>query len=125
MPDIDGLVERFAELGYVDDRAFGEMRAAAMARRGLGARRVSQALRFAGVEEADTQARAPEIADRRVETALAFAKRTRIGPFAAEEADRPKREKQIAAMVRAGHDFSLSRRIAEMKPDEDITMLEE
>ena len=30
MPDIEGLVERFANLGYVDDRAFGEMRAAAM-----------------------------------------------------------------------------------------------
>ncbi len=125
MPDIGGLVERFAELGYVDDRAFGEMRAAAMARRGLGARRVSQALRFAGVEEADAEALAPEIDDRRVETALAFARRKRIGPFAAEEADRPKREKQIGAMVRAGHDFSLSRRIAEMKPDDDISLLEE
>ncbi|MBW4329745.1 RecX family transcriptional regulator [Stakelama sp. CBK3Z-3] len=125
MPDIDALVERFAELGYVDDRAFGEMRAAAMARRGLGARRVAQALRHAGIEEDDADALAPEIGERRVETALAFAKRKRIGPFARSQPDRALREKQISAMVRAGHDFAIARAIVGMEPGEDTQFLHE
>ena len=85
---------------------------AAMARRGLGARRVAGALREAGIDEDDAEAIAPAIADRAVDAALAFARRKRIGPFAHRR--RPigrLREKQIAAMLRAGHRFDLARRI--------------
>src|SRR5688572_19053227 len=52
-PPIALLVARFAELGYVDDRAFAEARAGALLRRGYGERRVEQALRAAGVGEED------------------------------------------------------------------------
>jgi regulatory protein len=121
--DAAALADRFAELGYIDDRAFAEARARAMGRRGLGGRRVSQALHFAGVERPDLEAIAPEIADRKVETALEFARRKRIGPFAAVEADRVVREKQIGAMVRAGHDPQLARTIARMAPGESCEML--
>ena len=48
--------------------------------------------------------------------ALRFAERRRIGPFAAAEADRPAREKAIAAMVRAGHSFELARAVTAMAP---------
>ncbi|TDN84636.1 regulatory protein [Stakelama pacifica] len=125
MPDIEGLVERFANLGYVDDRAFGEMRAAAMARRGLGARRVGQALYQAGIDGADAEALAPEIAERRVDSAIAFARRKRIGPFSAVFQEREVREKHIAAMLRAGHDFAISRAIAGLQPGEDTQFLYE
>src|SRR5437870_2444938 len=67
------LAEKLAGLGYIDDRAFGEARASAMARRGLGGRRVSQALRQAGVGEEDSAAIAPAVEKRAVEAALAFA----------------------------------------------------
>src|SRR3954463_3793690 len=52
-PPVAQVTERFAELGYVDDRAFAAGRAASLARRGYGERRVVQALRAAGIEEAD------------------------------------------------------------------------
>jgi regulatory protein len=117
-PDADpaALAEKLAELGYIDDRAFGEARAAAMGRRGLGKRRVTGALRHDGIDEADSAAIVPAVEDRAVETALAFARRKRIGPFALVQAERPEREKHIAAMIRGGHDFSLARRIASMAP---------
>ena len=118
--DPDALAEKLAELGYIDDRAFGEARAAAMGRRGLGKRRVTGALHQAGIVEADRDAIVPAVEDRALETALAFARRRRIGPFAAVRAERPEREKQIAAMIRGGHDFTLSRRIASLGPGEDI-----
>ncbi|MFD0945745.1 regulatory protein RecX [Sphingomonas canadensis] len=117
--DPAGVAERCAELGYVDDRAFAEARAASMGRRGLGARRVSQALRFAGIEEEDAAVVAPMVeADSRA-SALAFARRRRIGPFAREGGDPRMREKQVAAMVRAGHAPALARAIARMEPGED------
>lgn len=114
------LADRLAELGYIDDRAYGEARASAMGRRGLGQRRVNGTLQAAGLAEDDRAALAPDIAARSLDTALAFARRRRIGPFAEVAADRPQREKQIAAMIRGGHDFALARRIAQMAPGEEI-----
>lgn len=118
------IAEKFAELGYIDDRAYGEAKANAMARRGLGARRVAGALHQARVKGEDAEAIAPGIAERAVETALAFARRKRIGPFATDVADRELREKQIGAMLRAGHAPTLARRIASMTPGDDLTDLD-
>ena len=116
------IAERFAAQGYVDDRAFGEARAAAMARRGLGARRVQGALRAAGIVGEDADAIAPAIADRAVAAAVAYARRKRIGPFAASTPDRSQREKQLAAMVRAGHGFDLARRILAAVPGDEAAL---
>ena len=112
--------ERMAGLGYVDDRAFAEARAAAMARRGLGARRVADEFRASGIDGADVAALTPDVDARSCVAALTFARRRRIGPYGSAVVDRPAREKQIAAMLRAGHGFSLARRIAAMDPDDDF-----
>lgn len=120
--DPAAIAERFAALGYVDDRAFGEARAAAMARRGLGARRVAGALRAAGVAGEDADAIAPEIADRAAASAIAYARRKRIGPFASAAPDRDARERQIVAMVRAGHDFDMARRLIAIAPGDDAAL---
>ncbi|UZK69362.1 RecX family transcriptional regulator [Sphingomonas sp. S1-29] len=115
-PAIDALVERIAALGYIDDRAFGEARAAALTRRGFGARRVAMALQQAGVGGEDAVGIVPQAEEKAVESALSFARRKRIGPYAREAAERPGREKHMAAMIRAGHAPALSRRIAAMQP---------
>ncbi|WP_447728773.1 regulatory protein RecX [Sphingomonas koreensis] len=117
------IAERFAELGYVNDRIYAESKASAMARRGLGARRVNDALRHAGVQERDAEAVAPQVAERANETALAFARKRRIGPFAEAQADRDRVAKQVAAMVRAGHAPNLAWKIARMNPGESVEPL--
>lgn len=121
--DPAAIAERFAELGYVNDRLFAEAKASEMARRGLGERRVSEALRHAGVKGDDAEAVAPRIAARRGETALAFARRRRIGPFAAAPADRTLIVKQVSAMVRAGHSPGLAWAIARMAPGDSLEAL--
>jgi len=118
--DPQALAERMAGLGYIDDRAWAEAKASSLARRGLGERRVADAFRQARIAEEDAEAVAPGVQARAVESALAFARRRRIGPFAEAPADRPLREKQIAAMVRGGHAFALARRIADMAPGDEI-----
>lgn len=116
--DPAALAERMAGLGYVDDRGFAAARAAAMGRRGLGARRIAGALRQAGIVEEDAAEVAPAIAADAGRSALAFARRRRIGPFASVPADRAGRERALAAMLRAGHDLDLARRIVALAPEE-------
>lgn len=117
-PDLSAMVERFADLGYVDDKAFAEGRARSLGGRGFGKGRVRQALYAAGIGEEDA-ASAHDIADEsRWSAALRFAQKRRIGPWAAELADRPGREKAMAAMIRAGHDFAAARIIASAPPGE-------
>src|SRR4051812_45217950 len=75
--DVAALAQRMADLGYVDDRIYAESKAAALGRRGFGARRVTAALREAHVEQSDADDLAPAIAERAAEAALTFARRKR------------------------------------------------
>lgn len=114
----EALVERLAELGYVDDRAYAAMKASSLSRRGYGARRVAETLRAAGIGEeegapakAQSEAEAWDAADR-------FARRKRIGPYAAQAPDPKQREKWIAAFLRAGHGMGVARRWVDARPGE-------
>jgi regulatory protein len=113
---VERLAERLAALGYVDDRAFAASRAASLARRGYGERRVRGALAAAGISEEDG-AEAREQARRDAwKAALRFAERRRVGPFAPMEPDRHGREKALAAMLRAGHPLDIARRLVSAEP---------
>lgn len=118
-PAPEALADRFAELGYIDDRAFAEARAASMARRGLGARRVRDAFRRDGIGQEDAEAVTPAIDARAADAALAYARRKRLGPYAAVAPEREMLARQLAAMARAGHAYPLARRILDMTPGEE------
>ena len=115
---IDALVDRFVELRYVDDRSYGETKAKSLERRGYGVRRVDQALMAAGIE-ADVREDIRSEVDEG-EAALAYARRKRIGPFAAEPPGPELRQKQFAAMVRAGHPFDRVRAILGAETEADL-----
>jgi regulatory protein len=115
-PAVATLVERFAGLGYVDDRAFASARAGALLRRGYGARRVDQALRAAGVEGEDGDPAREQAKEGAWAAALRFAERRRLGPYAAGAPDRGAREKALGAMIRAGHPMAMARRLIDAAP---------
>ena len=110
LPDVEGLVADFARLGYVNDAAFAEARGRTLEARGLGARRVSQTLAADGIDadlRAETSARGDATA-----AALTYARKKRLGPWGASPpTDRSAREKQVANMLRGGHDMKLARAI--------------
>lgn len=122
-PDVDALVARFARSGLVDDSAYALAKAQSLGRRGYGKRRVAGALRGAGVGEEDG-AEALDHADREAASAaLRFAERRRIGPFGLAPSDDPKqRDKQLAAMVRAGHPFPLAKAILRLAPGDSFDL---
>jgi regulatory protein len=126
-PEPGRIVERLAGLGYVDDAQYALSKARALTGRGYGPRRVSQSLYAAGIAEEDGEAARALAGEESVEAALRYARRRRIGPFAAEVPDPAARERALAAMIRAGHSFGISRTILALKPGEavDIEMLEE
>ena len=115
-PAIEMLAERFVELGYVDDAAFATARSAGLTRRGYGPRRVAASLRAAGIGETDAAPAEQAARDAAWDAALVFARRKRIGPFAAAIGDRATREKALAALLRAGHDMGMARRIVAAAP---------
>src|SRR5258706_8860456 len=111
-PPVAALVARVVAAGYVDDAAYARGKSASLLRRGYGMRRVRQALSAAGIgEEHRDAARAGEAEQRRA--ALNLARKRGFGPFGGEPLDRARREKQIAAMLRAGHSLDSARQLAD------------
>jgi len=119
-PDLEALAARFAELGLIDDAAFALAKSRSLSARGYGKRRLADQLRRAGVDDADGADASAHADDEAVDAALRLAQRRRIGPFADVAADPAQREKWIAALVRAGHGFTLANAIARLKPDQEI-----
>jgi regulatory protein len=101
-PPVAEIARRLIAAGYVDDAAWARAKSGSLLRRGYGVRRVAQALGAAGVtDELREETRPGEPEQRRA--ALRLAQKRCFGPFGAEPPDRARREKQIAAMLRAGH----------------------
>ena len=123
--DIDALVDRFVEMKYIDDALFASQKAASLTARGYGNRRVGEALYTAGISEKDGEKAKRSADNARVESALKMARKRRFGPFASEAAEPDKRQKQLQAMLRGGHDFSIARRIVFADNMADIADLED
>jgi regulatory protein len=122
-PDLEPIAERFGELGYIDDAAFAMSKARALSGRGYGKRRLIEKLRVAGVDEADASDARMHADEEAVASALRFAERRRLGPFAAAPyRERKDQEKALAAMVRAGHGFGLARAIIGLPPGAKIDL---
>ena len=123
-PEIDALVAKFVAKGYVDDEAYGRAKASDLTARGYGTRRVEQALRAAGIGEDLRHELVPgERAKRRAVVVLA--RKRGFGPFGQVDADGPEearklKEKRLAALVRAGHDFDHARRVIDAQRVEEL-----
>ncbi|MGF7149287.1 regulatory protein [Sphingomonas zeicaulis] len=127
-PPVAAIADRMAALGYVDDQLFARARANALTRKGYGRRRVAAALAGAGIDADDAAAairgRGPDHiqeedeGDAAMTVALAFARRRRIGPFATTPPDDAARRRAFAALMRAGHDPDVARRVMALAPGE-------
>ena len=124
--DVTGLVTRFIELGYIDDGVYARSKSRDLTARGYGARRVEQALWAAGVEEQVRETSAPDEGESR-RAATLLARKRRFGPFGvAPDEDMPaeerhkSREKQVAAMLRAGHLYDHVRFILDAASEDEI-----
>lgn len=118
-PWVEEVVSRFAASGLVDDRSFAEGRTASLRRRGESARRIALKLREKGIdgdlidavleEEDGPDSQAAEFA-----AACRFARRRRLGPMRDGTEREERRDRDMAALARAGFSLDVARRVLDL-----------
>jgi regulatory protein len=116
---IDRIVQRFAEVGLLDDRAYAERRAETMHRQGKSLRALQADLLGRGVARqiASEVVRALEakIGDPDLSAAIAYAKKRRLGPFRPEERE-AFRDKDATKLLRRGFEWHVVERVMRTSP---------
>ncbi|MDE0885949.1 MAG: RecX family transcriptional regulator [Myxococcota bacterium] len=131
---IEATLARMSELGFLDDRRYGQALAQRIRGRGGSLRKVAAALHEKGISGALRAQLLEEVGDAEaeLEAALTYARRRRLGvhrrgnPLGAPEADTPgdcehedseraerqrlKRKKELGALARAGFSFEVAAR---------------
>jgi len=116
---IAAIVAKFVGAGVIDDKAFAQTKARALHRRGTSGKLTRQKLRMAGVD-GDTLDQAMAGLDeelhvdprqREFQAAAALARRCKLGPYRPEKDRKDKRDRDLAAMARAGFDYALARKV--------------
>lgn len=121
---IPAIVARLGEVGLVNDTTFAENRARSMSTAGRSRRAITSHLTQKGVDAATVREAVPRDAGAELHAALTFARKRRIGPFAApdEDADREAKRaaerKALGAMARAGFDWNVCDRVMRMDRDD-------
>lgn len=121
---VDALVARYRAAGLLDDAAYAEMKAGSLHRRGASARAIRGRLGARGVAAETVTAALDRIAedaggDLDLAAARALARRRRLGPFRAPEARAAWRDKDLAALGRAGFGYDVARRIVDADAEDD------
>jgi regulatory protein len=116
-PLVEAVVEKSRRSGLVDDAAYAEARVATLRRRGGSARAIRAKLAQKGIDRTTIAEALPEEPDAEENAAHALARRRRLGPYRAEDRA-PAREKDLAALARAGFSFEIARRVIDGEPQD-------
>ena len=117
---VNALVEKLQRGGLINDQAYAETKAHSLRASGRSARVIAQKLRLKGVakevvEEKLAQATAEVSEDT---AARIWARKKRLGPFRRDAGTRQEnRQRDLAALARAGFSFAIAKRIIDEKPE--------
>lgn len=131
---ITEIADKCEQMGLIDDREFASVKARSLHRAGKSTKAIRSWLRGRGVDEARIDAAIDELAeegglDRRddvdASAALRFARKRRLGPFRREAlASGPEglkaRQRELAALARAGFGIGIAHAITEADSPEDL-----
>lgn len=116
-PMIEAEAAKAVEAGFIDNARFAQNQVHIQRGRGASARAIQARLKSKGVDQAliETALQADERDD--AQAAWRFARRRRLGPYRTKDrAER--RERDMAALCRAGFSFALAARVVDGDPDE-------
>ena len=126
---VDALVARYADAGLLDDRRYAEAQARTMYGRGLAVRAIGARLRAKGVAADDIEAALVALGEEErvanwdaldLKAACVFARKRRLGPYRNKADGHDQRNKELAAMGRAGFDYETSRKVVEAESVEAL-----
>ena len=110
--DIDAVVADLVSMGLLDDRAWAEAQARTLRRRGASARAVAVRLSSRGAPREEIERLiAGEGDGAELQAARALARRRRLGPWRGPAERAARRDRDMAAMARAGFGLSLARQV--------------
>ena len=124
---VTATVARAVSAGLVDDARFADTRLATLRRRGTSSRGVSAKLAAKGVPRDVVEA--AMLAERDAlpvgeadaveeQAAQAYAKRRRLGPYRRPDQRAAHRDRDLAALARAGFAYGLARRVVDRETEE-------
>jgi regulatory protein len=107
---VDPLVERMVRAGYLDDERLAATKTASLRRAGKSTRAIRAKLRTKGlasdlVERATTGGRAAD-----EQAVWTFARKKKLGVFRPQAARAERRQRDLAALARAGFSYELAKR---------------
>jgi len=123
---VEEIIARCRDLGYLDDQAYADMRVRGLRGRGVSARMIRQRLKEKGIEAETADAAVTRFDDEDgghepdFQAAVRLARRRRLGPFDMTGTREERREKQLAALARAGFGYDVARRVIEAPSAEEL-----
>ncbi|MEO9529530.1 regulatory protein RecX [Roseibium sp.] len=108
---IDAAIENFVRNGLVDDKAYAETKVSGLRRRGGSKRKIEAHLTAKGVDRDIIASVLGDDDHSEEETGHIFARRRRLGPYRTGADRTARRDKDLAAMCRAGFAFETARRV--------------
>lgn len=121
---VDDLVERYRKSGLLDDHAYAEGRTTALLRRGVAPRTVRQRLREKGVDpdaiDAALRSAAEDNPDIDLAAAIRLARRRRLGPYRLGNDRLERRDKDLAALARAGFAYDTALAVIDAETPEAL-----
>lgn len=122
---VDALIERYVRANLLNDDTYAQMRTESLHRRGASTRAIAQKLAAKGINR--------DGADKALDTlredvgpnvdltaVLALAKRRRLGVYRLPEARAAHRDKDMAALGRAGFGYDVARRVVDAEDPADL-----
>lgn len=121
---VDDLLVKLAGLGYVDDEAYAAMKTRGLHHRGKGMRAIRATLTAKGIGPETAQnaldALVEEEGDPDLAAAIRLAAKRRLGPYRQGTNRAEMRQKDMAALARAGFGFDVARRVIEAESPEAL-----
>lgn len=121
---IEDIIQRFQRSGLLDDAGYAEIRAVSLSRRGSSARAIRAKLAEKGVAseiiDQTLLALKQEDEDPEFTAAVTLARRRRIGPFRQEEKRQDFKEKDLAALARAGFGYGVAQKVIEAESADEL-----
>ena len=120
---LDRVVQKFENLGYLNDTHYANALLHSLEQRGLSHSRIQMTLRQKGIsiDLLDTM-----MPDRDIEkdklAALRWAKKKRLGPFSTRTRDNDL-NRGLSSLARAGFDYDLAHWVMKLSPDEAAHLL--
>ncbi len=121
---VDAIIAKLLERHLLDDAAYARSRANSLHRSGASRRKIAATLQRKGVARSEIAdalgALDAEFEDSELTAAYNYARRRRLGPYRAPEVRDERRERDLAALARAGFGYDTARRVVEARSVEEL-----